>query len=152
MKILEDIYIQLLDSPAVPPESGGIIGSSNGEVINHVVFDRGQLNHRGGVYMPDTQFLNQIIKDWNECEIEFRGIFHTHAAQWPELSNSDRIYIIEILKAMPSYIQNLYFPLIFPGEKIKAYCARKNGNVISIVDENIDIIKKREEMRDERNE
>ena len=67
------------------------------------------------------------------------------------LSKNDRSYIIKILSVMPLCIQYLYFPLVFPGEKIKGYCARRNGNNIDIVEDNIDIIKKKEETRNERN-
>lgn len=126
----------------VPPESGGIIGSCNGSIISHALFDTGYPNNQSGTYSPNTHFLNQAIADWHERGIEFSGIFHTHASQWDGLSNNDRIYIIKILKAMPACVHKLYFPLVFPGEKMKVYCGRRNGGVIEIVDDDIDIIKK----------
>lgn len=151
MKIKEEIYLQLLACPTVPPECGGIIGSKNGEIITHAIFDNYNKADEGIVYIPNTQFLNQTIKKWAKCGIKFLGIFHTHAPQWPTLSNGDKVYIIDILNAMPATIQFLYFPLVFPGEKIKNYIAKKNGNTVNIVDDDIEIIKKEEETQNERN-
>lgn len=129
-----------MNCPTVPPECGGIIGSNDGSHITHVVLDRGYLTNNGGAYKPNTHFLNQIIKEWAEHGIEFRGVFHTHAPQWPDLSNNDKIYIYDILNAMPFNIQFLYFPLIIPKAYVKNYIAFKSGNAISIVGDSIEII------------
>ena len=151
MKILQDVYMQLLACPTVPPECGGIIGSENGRIITHLMFDRCLDVNEGIVYIPNTQFLNKTIKEWNACGIEFLGIFHTHAPQWPALSNGDKVYIVDILSAMPPDIQFLYFPLIFKKKKMKNYIAKRNGKAVNIVDDDIEIIKKEEETQNERN-
>lgn len=81
----------------MPPECGGIIGSEHGDVITHVVFDKGCPSDAGIMYIPNTQFPNQMIAEWEKSGIKSREIFHTHAPQWAELSNEDRAYIIDIL-------------------------------------------------------
>ena len=103
------------------------------------------------MYIPNTQFLNQTIAEWEKSRIKFRGIFHTHTPQWTELSNEDRAYIIDILKAMPASIKFLYFPLVFPGIQIKNYIAQQTGNAFDIVDDDIEIIGKEEESQNEKN-
>lgn len=151
MIITKNIYTKLLNCPRVPPECGGIIGSGHGNVITHVVFDKGCPPDAGIMYIPNTQFLNQTIKKWEKRGIKFRGIFHTHAPQWADLSNDDKVYIIDILNALPPSIEFLYFPLVFPDMQIKNYIARKNENAFDIVDDDIEIIRKEEESRNEKN-
>ena len=41
MKILKEVYEKMMACPGVPPESGGILGTSDGRIINHVLFDKG---------------------------------------------------------------------------------------------------------------
>ena len=149
MKITEEIRTQLLNCPIVPPECGGIIGSDRGEIITHVFLDQGCPPEAGVMYIPDTQLLNQTIEQWRASGIQFRGIFHTHAPQWAELSNEDRVYITDIVNAMPPETDWLYFPLVFPGIRIKSHIARKNGSTVDIVDDDIEIIQNEEDFQNE---
>lgn len=71
-------------------------------------------------------------------------------ANMEELSQH-RVYIIDVLKAMPASIKFLYFPLVFPGIQIKNYIAQKKGNAFDIVNDDIEIIRKEEESRNEKN-
>lgn len=141
MRIVKEIYDQMLAAPIVPPEIGGILGTSDKKIIDYVVFDIGLSKDNGGVYVPNTDFLNQNIEEWLKRGIEFEGIFHTHAPQWPDLSNADKAYIIHVLKAMPSSKQKLCFPLVFPGRNMKGYIAKRHGNIIDIIDDNIEILR-----------
>ena len=143
MKILKEVYEKMMACPGVPPESGGILGTSDGRIINHVLFDKGLQEDNEGMYYPDISFLNQTIENWTENGIRFQGLFHTHAPQWPVLSNDDKFYIVEILNVMPSNIEKLYFPLVFPGQNIKAYIAKRQEGIIVIFDDNIEIVEKR---------
>lgn len=140
MKISKVIYNIIINCPDVPPETGGILGTSNGEVINHVVFDMGISSANGGVYIPDIHFLNQTISEWNKTGIQFRGMFHTHAIQWPSLSENDRIYIMDILYNMPPEVEFLYFPLVFPGKSIKVYLAKRKRGSFDIINDGIEIV------------
>lgn len=140
MRMLNKIYEQLLACPKVPPECGGILGSQSDESIRKIVFDKGIPENNGCVYSPNVGFLNKTIAEWTQCGIEFRGIFHTHAPQWIGLSKGDIDYIIQIVNAMPSHIHFLYFPLVFPGLYIRGYCAKREGGVVGIFDDGIEII------------
>lgn len=94
MKILQKIYNQLIHCPMVPPECGGIIGSDHRDIITHVIIDKGKPPPEDGImYIPNTLFLNQAIEEWEKSGIKFLGIFHTHASQWPRLSNNDKVQI-----------------------------------------------------------
>lgn len=130
----------MIECPQVPPETGGIMGTNDGEIINHIIFDKGIDRNNGGMYIPNTKLFNDFIAEWNTNGIEFRGIFHTHASRWPSLSVDDKIYIVKILDAMPPGLKYLYFPVVFPKQTIKAYVAYKKGTVINIIDDDIEIV------------
>lgn len=104
--------------PSVPPEMGGILGSKN-NAIDEIKFDRKITSCESGIYVPDVKILNKYIQEWNERGIQFQGLFHTHAFNWPELSQDDKEYIVCIMKAMPEVVNQLYFPLIFPSSHIR---------------------------------
>ena len=131
MLVSKKVYYQMISCPNIPPESGGILGTSNGIIINQFVFDRGLVVNNSCIYSPNTIYLNQVIKEWERQDIKFSGIFHTHAIQWPTLSNGDKYYIAKVLNALYPGIQKLYFPLVFPGKNIKAYLAiKEKGNIV----------------------
>lgn len=116
MKITAFVYEKLISMPNVPPESGGIIDT--------VVFDSGYRVDGGGTYCLNITFLNQMVNKWFENGIAFYGMFHSHAIMWDCLSREDRIYITQIMQAMPKAIDTLLFPLVFPKKEIKFYCAK----------------------------
>ena len=122
------------------PETGGIIGSRDGIWIDHVVFDRGKQSENGGTtYQPDVQYLNTVIREWESNGIEFRGIFHTHAEQWPDLSSEDKLYMKKILGVMPDKRKGIYCPLVFPDQHIKVYLVKQENGVYCIIREEIEI-------------
>lgn len=140
MKILEDVYDQLLRLFEVPPECGGIMGSHNGDVISEIIIDKGISTHIECAYTPNIIYLNQALSEWAERGIIFKGMFHTHAPQWSTLSEKDEEYIISIISAMPSYINQLFFPIIFPRIGIKGYKVVREFGEIKIVNESIEVI------------
>ena len=142
-----NIYAQMLASPPVPPETGGILGIQ-GQAVSAIYFDPGKMSEKDGIYRPDTGRLNEVITQWEASGILFAGIFHTHLAQWPGLSLGDREYILRIVRAMPERIDRLYFPIVFPGERVRAYAARRAGGMWSIQDDEILLVKKDENGRD----
>lgn len=130
MKIRKAVYEKLIfESPVAPPETGGIIGGDNG-IIDCFKYVSGQNSESIAFYSPDVDEMNRLISEWNKKSIEFYGVFHSHPFCCPMLTNEDKIYASEIMKAMPSDISFLYFPIIIPKEKIVFYKAIKfNGNV-----------------------
>lgn len=133
MLITKEVFNELLNCPIVPPEIGGIL-LGNSSIIDTVVFDSGikEQKNTGIKYVPDVKFLNKCLSIYNKQGKKFWGMFHTHACQWKNLSNNDIHYIKNIMRAMPSEIEYLYFPLVFPRENIKAYKAQKKSFQIII--------------------
>lgn len=139
MIITQQVYNQLINSPQVPPETGGILGMRNG-TLDTVLFDGNRRSRNDCTYTPDTEFFNRIISHWQQHGIRFCGVFHTHALQWPSLSQEDKNYALLIAKAMPSRLRPLYFPLVFPGIYVKSFVIHGSGNGLCITNDNIKII------------
>lgn len=138
MKIFPHIYEQLLASVRpCPPESGGILGGQDG-IVTCFFLDRGLDNfNRDSIYSPDIGLLNHTIAFWQEKGIEFYGLFHTHARHEGRLSPQDIRYIRTIVKALPEKTEPLYFPVVFPGEKMIGYCARRYDGDVVVADDKI---------------
>lgn len=144
MVIDYDTYHLILRSfPIVPPETGCILGSKSG-VINTIAFDAGTPRFDAGIYSPNTNMLNKIIADWKDQGVCFCGLAHSHPQAQKTLSTSDKQYILDIMKAMPNYITELYFPLVFPGKEIISFVAIKSNNEVEIKPDNITIYKTKE--------
>lgn len=139
MIIKREVYEQMIYCHKVPPEVGGIMGGRNG-IIDTIVIDKGNLTDTGIKYIPNVQLMNQYIQKWYMEKINFYGMFHTHLPQWERLSRSDKKYIKKIMNHMPSEIECLYFPLVFPDYMIKSFRAVKRNGNIYVVNDNIKII------------
>lgn len=122
-----------------PPETGGILGSHDNQLIDAVVMDLPDLtNTRPCSYFPNVDFLNQNIKLWQDNGISFAGIFHTHFAGVKTLSCGDREYINAIICAMPQQINRLYFPIfVLPDRELVCYKAIRSNKIIDIQTENL---------------
>lgn len=139
MIIKREAYEQMIHCPKVPPEVGGIMGGRDG-IIDKIVIDEGELPNTGIKYIPNVQLMNQYIQKWYMEKINFFGMFHTHLPQWEILSHADKKYIKKIMNYMPSEIECLYFPLVFPDYMIKSFKAvRRNGKTY-VVNDNIKIM------------
>lgn len=139
--ITKEAFNELINCPIVPPETGGIL-LGNSSIIDIVIFDSGIKEHKnsGIKYIPNVKFLNECLSIYSKQGKRFLGMFHTHARQWKNLSNDDIHYIKNVMRAMPLEIKYLYFPLVFPGENIKAYKAQKKSFQIIINKEEIEQI------------
>lgn len=140
MKVKKDIYKKILDCPAVPPETGGIIGKRMGVVCEYF-FDQGDLELSSAVYRPDIRKLNDCIENWRKSDIVFCGIVHSHLSGQETLSLDDWGYINIIMEAMPEFIRYLYFPIVIPGMKIISYKVTRGNGSISLQSNTIKIMK-----------
>ncbi len=132
MKLSYDVYKTLLElTPAVPPESGGILGGKNGEVLK-IAFDKSKKIYNRAIYNPNIDYLNEIIMYWENQEIEFLGIFHTHMQCNTTLSNDDINNIRIIMMSLSNTVSFLYFPIVIPRKKVFPYIAKKDKNKITI--------------------
>ncbi len=124
MLIKMNIYKSLISAfPTVPPEAGAVIGADNHGIVSTFVYDSGTPCYEMAQYMPNVGHLNRIIQAWQSEGIYFCGIAHSHPSGQFELSLSDISTIHAIIKSMPNSIHRLYFPLVFPGERIISYLA-----------------------------
>lgn len=121
MRIKRNIYNALLSfCPASPNEVGGILGSEKG-VITTYIFDKGKSEY--GKYMPNVNFINNMILLWNEQKITFSGMYHSHFPSGKNLSLSDKEYIRKIMISVGSIYNVLYFPIVIPKKEIISYKA-----------------------------
>lgn len=141
MKIKKELYNQLINCPAVPPELGGILAGDD-EMIDTVVMDSGIQNplQNGIKYITNTEYLNDQLSLLIDEGKRFWGMFHTHANQWDSLSNADMEYIKMIMNSMPSKIEKLFFPVVYPGLCIKAYIAQRENGETTIHNDEIELI------------
>ncbi len=139
MKIEKSFYENFLSSCTnAPPEIGGILGGNN-DLITDIVIDNRMVVTKRAVYIPDIKFLNCIIEKWENDNIEFYGVFHTHIRD-NTLSNDDRINIEKIMGSMPKQVTKLYFPIVIPKKDMKVYAAERQNNKINIFLDCLDII------------
>ena len=134
--VLDKINSNILD---MPPEIGGIIGSHDSNLVDEIVIDQlNQANVRPCSYYPNVDFLNQTIEGWQENNINFMGVFHTHFVGVKTLSCGDKKYIDAIMKSMPPYIEYLYFPIfVLPDRELVCYKAKKQNGIVDICYEDI---------------
>lgn len=143
MKIEKCFYESFLSScPYAPPEIGGILGGKNGVVTDIVIDNRNAVSNKA-IYIPDIDFLNSKIEEWEKQNTEFYGIFHTHFSD-NTLSKDDRINIEKIMYSMPKSVIKLYFPIVIPQKEMTVYVAERKNNKINIYLEDIDIIENKE--------
>lgn len=128
----------------LPPETGGILGSSDKVCIDEVVMDQHcTQNVRCCSYYPNVAFLNQRIQQWQTCGITFMGIFHTHFVGVKTLSQGDRQYINAIMRAMPEAVSTLYFPVyVLPERSLVCYRAKRTDGVVEIESDDLMIVDK----------
>ena len=140
MTIDQQIYDALSTAfSPVPPEAGGILGSKNG-CICAFVYDPGTPDMSRNCYTPDVVFLNRVIEQWQEEGITFCGIVHSHPPGQSNLSEADLDYIQNIMDCMPEAIQELYFPVVIPGDSIFPHLAQRG---VAVSSDKITIIKEK---------
>lgn len=130
-EILDVVYQQ---TQGLMFESGGIFGKKN-EIITDVDIDK-DTSHVKCSYEPNIDRFNIIINEWQKKEIDLAGIFHTHFFGVSTLSDGDISYIKTIMHAMPSEINQLYFPIVLPeSKKIIPYLAVREDKIKIELDE-----------------
>lgn len=140
LKFLKEIFDEIIwTCPNIPPETGGILGSKNGLVVDFL-FDKGIKQDFPDQYVPDINKLNKKIENWINVDIEFCGMFHTHFPYGKELSEPDKRYITEILNAVPKKM--LYFPIVFPNKDMIVWKAELLCDQLILSHESIELINK----------
>ena len=120
-------------------ETGGIIGGRN-NIVSEFEFDNGDTEGSRQHYIPNIIRLNACIEKWQSEGIQFYGIVHNHFQDENELSFGDTKYIEIIMKAMPKYVQSLYFPIVLPQRALVSFQATMVRNKINIISDDVKII------------
>lgn len=141
MKLLQNVYLKMLNSyPIPPPEQGGIMGIKNSIVCEYYHDNTKNATDRA-VYVPDIDALNQKIEEWNRNGIQFAGIIHSHLLEQNTLSSGDKEYIKQIFNNLPKDIDELYFPIIIPDSKqVVSFVAKRKDKDVIIQQDEIHII------------
>ena len=110
LHITEECSAAILSTiAALPPETGGILGSKDGNVVTDFIFDKGKEN-TSEFYIPDVMQLNKGIISWRQEGIRFIGMIHSHLRGRNKLSTSDIEYANKIMKSMN--MERLYMMLV----------------------------------------
>ena len=139
MTIYKEIYdlIATTAENAGDREIGGILGADRAYDVCKAVVDQTQ-DINWYMYTPNIDHLNRIINRWQHWR--FCGIFHSHLYQ-RTLSAADKDYIGDIMMAMPSDINCLYFPVYVVSENtLYGYKAKRVLNKVIILEEPVEII------------
>ena len=139
MKIIRGIYDAILACPPVPPETGVILGERRG-VICEYHRDSGAAESRFAQYTPNIEMINKQIWNWDISGITFCGIAHTHPYGQVTLSSGDVEYISKIMVSLPPIIKSLYFPIIQPSVSLYSYIAVRNGTIVEVKADSIEIL------------
>ena len=122
--ITEEVFTQIRETVGYHiPETGGILGSSDGKHVDHFYFDV-TASVTGATYEPDCDKLNLIIQKWYEEGIEFVGFVHSHPRGAIHPSSPDSLYTERIMKAleMEYFVSLIVQPhCSLQGEKAKLY-------------------------------
>lgn len=131
IKILKSVYQCIVENiPLVPPETGGILGLDDRNIITEYFCDAG-IGNNDYSYTPDIKRLNEIVCLWSCRDIKLAGIFHSHIEYDTSLSLKDIEYIKTILSSLNEITSELFFPIVFPRLKIVFFKAKMiNSNVI----------------------
>ena len=98
------------------PEQGGILGSSDGIHIDHYYFDKNAWV-TGSTYTFDTETLNRVIAQWNEQDIRFVGVIHSHPRGCNAPSQGDMAISRTILESM-DMDGRIFTPIVQVGPKL----------------------------------
>ena len=143
MEINNNIYQLIISSCSSKAiETGGIIGGKN-NIITEFIFDEKNESGSKQHYHPDIETFNLCIENWQNENIQFYGIVHSHFREEKELSFGDTQYIRIIMQAMPSNIKFLYFPIVLPQKELIFFKAVMTKTEINIVKDDVKIIAER---------
>ena len=90
LKMTRQVYDQICNTIGRhPPESGGILGSSDGgKTIDRFYFDA-TAKVTGGTYSPDTEVINRVLAHWDTQDILLVGFVHSHPKGYAKPSEGD---------------------------------------------------------------
>ncbi len=138
MKILKDVYLQIMSEyDAVPPEHGGIMGGKNG-IVTVYYHDKTDGVTDKAIYEPNAELLNAVIENWDKTGISFYGMVHSHPENETALSDGDMEYIKKLFSSLEEGAK-LYFPIVLPKQTIVPYSVQKSKGIVTAIRERLEI-------------
>ncbi|MBQ9016133.1 MAG: Mov34/MPN/PAD-1 family protein [Firmicutes bacterium] len=84
---------------SLPAETGGFLGSSNGNTIDHFYFDH-TAETSAATYTPDISAVNRKLQEWDESGVHLIGNVHSHPEGYTHPSGADIKYAQRIMDAL----------------------------------------------------
>lgn len=111
MMMTEKVYQEIKNTiGSFRAEQGGILGSSDGQLIDHFYWDK-EANTGLTTYSPNVELINHtILPNWNQNQIKLIGFVHSHPKGFTKLSGGDLIYAKKLMEALGE--QFLYLPIV----------------------------------------
>jgi len=73
-----EVYNEICNTiGAIKPEQGGILGSSDGTIIDNYYYDFNS-KRTSFSYSMNVSVLNEVIHQWNDNDIRLMGVIHSH--------------------------------------------------------------------------
>lgn len=108
--ITKEYYAAIVSTVAAfPPETGGILGSNDGDSVTSFVSDKGK-DSTVELYIPNVAILNETIVAWRQKGTKFVGMIHSHLLGRNKPSTSDVDYAKRIMNNMN--LEHMYMLLV----------------------------------------
>jgi len=113
IKMTSEVFAQIKNSiGSRPSETGGMLGTKDGETIDTFFFDE-EAKTTGVLYVPNIDKIKHVLNvEWNTQvpKVGFSGFIHSHpyGATYP--SGPDETYAIRIMKSFK--IDYFYMPIV----------------------------------------
>lgn len=110
MNISKEVLCAIYDSiGAYVPEKGGMLGTSDGLMVDNYEFDySAKVGYAS--YTPNVTFLDEALSDWCDNGVGLIGFVHSHPMGCIHPSNADINYTAKIIKA--AEVDHLFIPII----------------------------------------
>ncbi|MDR1357751.1 MAG: ThiF family adenylyltransferase [Coriobacteriales bacterium] len=138
IQITHEVYSMIKNTVGTfRPETGMMLGTSDGQVIDHCYFDE-NAQVSGGEYNPNIDHLNDIVlPTWNSRGISMVGFVHSHPCGYCTPSPWDIQYAGELLSILPG-LSKFVIPIVqsrATGQfSIQFYCVRRSLSNASFVE------------------
>lgn len=111
MNICKSTYISIINTiGTLPPEKGGIIGGSDHQVYAFFYDEAAFTNTK--TYYPSENVINNILDKWDNEDVKFLGVIHSHRCGLSNLSQQDIIFARAIIASNPDHFKQVYFPIV----------------------------------------
>lgn len=109
--MLAETVMREIQSKLTMPEMGGILGAYEDRIVTEFHHDSTGITSARN-YIPDTDSLNEVLRDWHCQGIKFVGFVHSHHINKKNLSTLDINYAKKIKKycKLDEVLMVIYLP------------------------------------------